>query len=150
MIPIALNLRGGSWSFYLLARCTGLPCLSCYDKQPPPCLFLYLLNNLRSHLVHICYRLLCWKIRSGVLQIGDLRYEIEPVENSSTFQHLVYRRALEGGSRQLCQVPEEHKDHLPEFGELANRSHKILVIEVRTPHPLVSMLHVRVCTYRLC
>ncbi|XP_010575063.1 PREDICTED: disintegrin and metalloproteinase domain-containing protein 9-like [Haliaeetus leucocephalus] len=66
---------------------------------------------------------------SGVLQIGDLRYEIEPVENSSTFQHLIYRRALEGGSRQLCQVPEEHKDHLPEYGELANRSHKILVIE---------------------
>ncbi|KAM9602325.1 disintegrin and metalloproteinase domain-containing protein 20-like [Morphnus guianensis] len=86
---------------------------------------------------------------SGVLQIGDLRYEIEPMENSSTFQHLIYRRALEGGSRQLCQVPEEHKDHLPEFGEPANRSHKILVIEVRIPHPLVSMLHIRVCTYRL-
>ncbi|XP_075357209.1 disintegrin and metalloproteinase domain-containing protein 9-like [Mycteria americana] len=64
---------------------------------------------------------------SGVLQIGDLRYEIKPVENSSTFQHLIYRRALEGGSRRLCQVPEEHKDHLLEDGELANRSRKILV-----------------------
>ncbi|NXX60989.1 ADAM9 protein, partial [Scopus umbretta] len=66
---------------------------------------------------------------SGVLQIGDLRYEIEPVENSSTFQHLIYRRALGSGSRQLCQVPEEHKDHLTEEGELANGSRKILVIE---------------------
>ncbi|NXU23292.1 ADAM9 protein, partial [Thalassarche chlororhynchos] len=66
---------------------------------------------------------------SGVLQIGDLRYEIEPVENSSTFQHLIYRRALESSSRRLCQVPEEHKDHLPEDGELANGSRKILVIE---------------------
>ncbi|NXH76470.1 ADAM9 protein, partial [Hydrobates tethys] len=66
---------------------------------------------------------------SGVLQIGDLRYEIEPVENSSTFQHLIYRRALEGGSRRLCQVPEEHKDHPPKDGELVNGSRKILVIE---------------------
>ncbi|KAM9263427.1 LOW QUALITY PROTEIN: disintegrin and metalloproteinase domain-containing protein 9-like [Cariama cristata] len=66
---------------------------------------------------------------SGVLQTGDLRYEIEPVENSSTFQHLIYRRVLEGSSRRLCQVPEEHKDHLAEDGELANGSRKILVIE---------------------
>ncbi|KFV51577.1 Disintegrin and metalloproteinase domain-containing protein 9, partial [Tyto alba] len=66
---------------------------------------------------------------SGVLQIGDLSYEIEPVENSSTFQHLIYRRALEGGSHQLCQVPEEHQDHLPEDGELVNVSHKTLVIK---------------------
>ncbi|KAM6438958.1 disintegrin and metalloproteinase domain-containing protein 21-like [Rhynochetos jubatus] len=66
---------------------------------------------------------------SGVLQIGDLRYEIEPVENSSTFQHRIYRRALEGGSRRLCQVPEERKDHLPEDGGVANGVRKILDIE---------------------
>ncbi|NXK44649.1 ADAM9 protein, partial [Chauna torquata] len=66
---------------------------------------------------------------SGVLQIGDLRYEIEPVENSSTFQHLIYRKAQEDGSPRLCQVPEEHQDHLPEDGELANGSRKIRVIE---------------------
>ncbi|GAB0181036.1 disintegrin and metalloproteinase domain-containing protein 9-like [Grus japonensis] len=68
-------------------------------------------------------------VKNGVLQIGDLRYEIEPVENSSTFQHLIYRRVLEGDSRQLCQVPEEYKDHLPKDGEVENRSHKILVID---------------------
>ena len=66
------------------------------------------------------------------------------------FQHLIYRRALEGGLRRLCQVPEDHKDHLPEDGELAKGSRNILVIEVRTPHPLVLMLHIRVYTYRLC
>ncbi|XP_009572437.1 PREDICTED: disintegrin and metalloproteinase domain-containing protein 9-like, partial [Fulmarus glacialis] len=66
---------------------------------------------------------------SGVLQIGDLRYEIEPMEGSSTFQHLIYRKTLEGGSGQLCHVPEEHKDHLPEDGELVNGNHKIKVIQ---------------------
>ncbi|XP_053162534.1 disintegrin and metalloproteinase domain-containing protein 9-like [Hemicordylus capensis] len=31
----------------------------------------------------------------GHLQIGSLRYEIEPIENSSTFQHLIYQRTVE-------------------------------------------------------
>ncbi|XP_010015270.1 PREDICTED: disintegrin and metalloproteinase domain-containing protein 9-like, partial [Nestor notabilis] len=66
---------------------------------------------------------------SGVLQMGDLRYEIEPLKNSTTFQHLVFRRALEGSSRRLCQVSEEHKDHLHTEGELANGSRKIHTIE---------------------
>ncbi|XP_065535037.1 disintegrin and metalloproteinase domain-containing protein 20-like isoform X2 [Lathamus discolor] len=66
---------------------------------------------------------------SGVLQMGDLRYEIEPLKNSTTFQHLIFRRALEGGSRRLCQVPGEHQDHLPTDGELANGSRKIHTIE---------------------
>ncbi|NXW84283.1 ADAM9 protein, partial [Alopecoenas beccarii] len=66
---------------------------------------------------------------SGVLQIGDLWYEIEPVENSLTFQHLIYRRALENSSSGLCQVAKEHKAHLPEHGEFANRSRKIVLAD---------------------
>nr|XP_047904011.1 disintegrin and metalloproteinase domain-containing protein 21-like isoform X1 [Anser cygnoides] len=66
---------------------------------------------------------------SGVLQIGDLRYEIQPVENSSTFQHLIFRKAPAGGSPPLCQVPRERQDRLPAEGEITNGSRKILVIE---------------------
>lgn len=77
--------------------------------------------------------------------MGDLRYEMEPLENSTTFQHLVFRRALEGGSRRLCQVPGEHKDQLRTDGELANGSRKIHTIEVRTHGLLTLMLHVPVC-----
>nr|XP_038028553.1 disintegrin and metalloproteinase domain-containing protein 9-like [Anas platyrhynchos] len=65
---------------------------------------------------------------SGVLQFGDLRYEIQPVENSSSFQHLIFRKALAGGSPPLCRVPREHQD-LGTGGEIANGSRKILVIE---------------------
>ncbi|KAK2513514.1 disintegrin and metalloproteinase domain-containing protein 20 [Columba guinea] len=74
---------------------------------------------------------------SGVLQIGDLWYEIEPVENSLTFQHLIYRRALENGSSGLCQVAEEHKAHLPEDGEFANGSRKIVFADDVLDPPLV-------------
>lgn len=70
-----------------------------------------------------------------MLQFGDLRYEIQPVENSSSFQHLIFRKALAGGSPPLCRVPREHQD-LGTGGEIANGSRKILVIEVRAPHPL--------------
>lgn len=98
-------------------------------------LFLHFLNNLRSHLLHVSYPPLCRHIPSGVLQFGDLRYEIQPVENSSSFQHLIFRKALAGGSPPLCQVPREHQD-LHAGGEIANGSRKILVIEVRAPHPL--------------
>ncbi|XP_065482924.1 disintegrin and metalloproteinase domain-containing protein 20-like [Caloenas nicobarica] len=74
---------------------------------------------------------------SGVLQIGDLWYEIEPVENSLTFQHLIYRRALENGSSRLCHVAEEHKAHPPEDGEFANGSRKIVFAdEVLGPQSL--------------
>ncbi|XP_040386526.1 disintegrin and metalloproteinase domain-containing protein 9-like isoform X1 [Cygnus olor] len=66
---------------------------------------------------------------SGVLQIGDLSYEIQPVENSSTFQHLIFRKAPAGGSPPLCRVPREHQDRLPAEGEITNGSRKILVIE---------------------
>lgn len=71
-----------------------------------------------------------------MLQFGDLRYEIQPVENSSSFQHLIFRKALAGGSPPLCRVPREHQD-LGTGGEIANGSRKILVIEVRAPHPLL-------------
>ncbi|KAJ6664833.1 hypothetical protein lerEdw1_005805 [Lerista edwardsae] len=37
----------------------------------------------------------------GHVQIGNFRYEIEPIENSSTFQHLVYRRDPE--HREPCR-----------------------------------------------
>ncbi|XP_025971106.2 disintegrin and metalloproteinase domain-containing protein 9-like [Dromaius novaehollandiae] len=66
---------------------------------------------------------------SGVLQIGDLRYEIDPVENSSTFQHLIYRKTLESDPPHLCHVPEKDEDQLPEDGDLSNGSRKIFVIE---------------------
>ncbi|XP_035171909.1 disintegrin and metalloproteinase domain-containing protein 9-like [Oxyura jamaicensis] len=66
---------------------------------------------------------------SGVLQIGELRYEIQPVENSSTFQHLIFRKAPAQGSPPLCQVPREHQDRPPAGEEIANGSRKILVIE---------------------
>ncbi|ETE59591.1 hypothetical protein L345_14678, partial [Ophiophagus hannah] len=36
----------------------------------------------------------------GHIQCGTLTYEIQPVENSSTFQHLIYRRDLE--AREPC------------------------------------------------
>lgn len=35
------------------------------------------------------------------MQVGSFRYEIEPIENSSTFQHLIYRRDSE--QRQPCR-----------------------------------------------
>ncbi|XP_033928676.1 disintegrin and metalloproteinase domain-containing protein 9-like [Melopsittacus undulatus] len=66
---------------------------------------------------------------SGVLQMGDLRYEIEPLKNSTTFQHLVFRRALEGGSSQLCRVPAEYRDRPSMDGELANGSRRIYTVE---------------------
>ncbi|OPJ83296.1 disintegrin and metalloproteinase domain-containing protein 20 [Patagioenas fasciata monilis] len=82
---------------------------------------------------------------SGVLQIGDLWYEIEPVENSLTFQHLIYRRALENGSSGLCQVAEEHKAHLPEDGELANGSRKIVFADFKVKnYNETEMLHMLV------
>ncbi|XP_040514739.1 disintegrin and metalloproteinase domain-containing protein 9 isoform X2 [Gallus gallus] len=67
----------------------------------------------------------CYGIR-GILQIGDLRYEVEPVPNSTTFQHLIYRTAPAEGSAPPCQLPMEHptKD-----GDHANGSRKILIIE---------------------
>lgn len=85
-----------------------------------------------------------------MLQIGDLWYEIEPVENSLTFQHLIYRRALENGSSGLCQVAEEHKAHLPEDGEFANGSRKIVFADVRTPQLLMLMLQPCVYMYSVC
>ncbi|OXB74927.1 UNVERIFIED_CONTAM: hypothetical protein H355_013477, partial [Colinus virginianus] len=44
----------------------------------------------------------------GVLQLGELRYEVEPVRSSSTFQHLIYRTAPAERSVPPCQLPQEH------------------------------------------
>ncbi|NXC39812.1 ADAM9 protein, partial [Penelope pileata] len=67
----------------------------------------------------------CFGLR-GVVQMGDLKYEVEPVQNSSTFQHLIYRKASEEGSAPPCQMLEEPP---AEGRELANGSRKILVVE---------------------
>ncbi|XP_048822866.1 disintegrin and metalloproteinase domain-containing protein 20-like [Lagopus muta] len=49
----------------------------------------------------------CYGIR-GILQIGDLQYEVQPVQNSSTFQHLIYRTEPPEGWVPPCRLPTEH------------------------------------------
>ncbi|XP_032299440.1 LOW QUALITY PROTEIN: disintegrin and metalloproteinase domain-containing protein 21-like [Coturnix japonica] len=48
----------------------------------------------------------CYGIR-GILQIGELRYQVEPLLNSSMFQHLIYRTAPDEGRVPPCQLPTE-------------------------------------------
>uniref|UniRef100_A0A669QI52 ADAM metallopeptidase domain 9 n=1 Tax=Phasianus colchicus TaxID=9054 RepID=A0A669QI52_PHACC len=69
----------------------------------------------------------CYGIR-GILQMGDLQYEVQPVQNSSTFQHLIYRTEPAEGWVPPCQLPVGHpaKD-----GDHTNGSREILSIEVR-------------------
>nr|XP_020647510.1 disintegrin and metalloproteinase domain-containing protein 21-like [Pogona vitticeps] len=53
----------------------------------------------------------------GHVQIGTLRYEIEPIENSPKFQHLIYRKTPE--QREPCRsVVEERATWTDEGGEL--------------------------------
>uniref|UniRef100_A0ABM5FV73 Disintegrin and metalloproteinase domain-containing protein 9-like n=1 Tax=Pogona vitticeps TaxID=103695 RepID=A0ABM5FV73_9SAUR len=53
----------------------------------------------------------------GHVQIGTLRYEIEPIENSPKFQHLIYRKTPE--QREPCRsVVEEGATWTDEGGEL--------------------------------
>lgn len=51
------------------------------------------------------------------MQIGTLRYDIEPIENSPTFQHLIYRKTPE--QREPCRgALEEGATLTDEGGEL--------------------------------
>ncbi|NXA38094.1 ADAM9 protein, partial [Eudromia elegans] len=88
----------------------------------------------------LVYLSTCFGI-SGVLQIGELMYEIEPIENSSTFQHLIYRKAPDNDPPRLCQVPEDGEDELPEDEDLSNGSRIIYSIE---KVPSLHELHVSV------
>ncbi|XP_072201056.1 disintegrin and metalloproteinase domain-containing protein 9-like [Excalfactoria chinensis] len=67
----------------------------------------------------------CYGIR-GILQIGDLRYQVEPLQNSSTFQHLIYRTAPAKGQVPPCQLPTEQA---AEDGDHTNGSRDILLAE---------------------
>ncbi|NWI18068.1 ADAM9 protein, partial [Crypturellus soui] len=72
----------------------------------------------------------------GVLQIGDLTYEIEPIENSSSFQHLIYRKAPDS-EPPLCRVPEDEEDEPLDDEGLSNGSRVIYSIdEVSNLHEL--------------
>ncbi|KAH0625295.1 hypothetical protein JD844_033773 [Phrynosoma platyrhinos] len=53
----------------------------------------------------------------GHVQIGTLRYEIEPIEDSSTFQHLIYRKTPE--EHEPCRgVVEDGANLTSEVGEV--------------------------------
>ncbi|XP_061485585.1 disintegrin and metalloproteinase domain-containing protein 20-like [Rhineura floridana] len=48
----------------------------------------------------------------GLLQLKNETYEIEPVQASATFQHVVYRLDVEEGAiRQKCGLTEEEQSH---------------------------------------
>ncbi|XP_062983879.1 disintegrin and metalloproteinase domain-containing protein 29-like [Elgaria multicarinata webbii] len=49
----------------------------------------------------------------GYIQIGSLKYEIKPVENSREFQHLIYRKDPE--QHEPCKGILEDQDQLAEF-----------------------------------
>ncbi|KAL7992376.1 hypothetical protein Chor_016632 [Crotalus horridus] len=62
----------------------------------------------------------------GLLQIENKTYEIEPVQESSTFQHVVFRLEVEEGAvRMACGVGQEEQSHqediIPETENLANK-----------------------------
>ncbi|KAK9409784.1 disintegrin and metalloproteinase domain-containing protein 20-like [Crotalus adamanteus] len=62
----------------------------------------------------------------GLLQIENKTYEIEPVQESSTFQHVVFRLEVEEGAvRMACGVGQEEQGHqediIPETEHLANK-----------------------------
>ncbi|XP_070597768.1 disintegrin and metalloproteinase domain-containing protein 20-like [Erythrolamprus reginae] len=62
----------------------------------------------------------------GLVQMENKTYEIEPVQESSTFQHVVFRlEAEEGAVRMTCGVGEEEQSHqqdiIPETQYLGNK-----------------------------
>ncbi|XP_070597633.1 disintegrin and metalloproteinase domain-containing protein 20-like [Erythrolamprus reginae] len=62
----------------------------------------------------------------GLVQMENKTYEIEPVQESSTFQHVVFRlEAEEGAVRMTCGVVEEEQSHqqdiIPETQYLGNK-----------------------------
>ncbi|KAL7992380.1 hypothetical protein Chor_016636 [Crotalus horridus] len=62
----------------------------------------------------------------GLLQIENKTYEIEPVQESSTFQHVVFRLEVEEGAvRMACGVGQEEQSHqediIPETENLGNK-----------------------------
>uniref|UniRef100_A0A8C7E2Z0 Disintegrin and metalloproteinase domain-containing protein 20-like n=1 Tax=Naja naja TaxID=35670 RepID=A0A8C7E2Z0_NAJNA len=62
----------------------------------------------------------------GLLQIENKTYEIEPVQESSTFQHVVFRLEVEEGAlRMTCGVGEEERSHpqdiIPETENIGNK-----------------------------
>ncbi|XP_070787369.1 disintegrin and metalloproteinase domain-containing protein 20-like [Pituophis catenifer annectens] len=63
----------------------------------------------------------------GLLQMENKTYEIEPVQESSTFQHVVFRLEVEEGAlRMACGVGEEEHSHqqdiIPETQNLGNKN----------------------------
>ncbi|XP_032069087.1 disintegrin and metalloproteinase domain-containing protein 20-like [Thamnophis elegans] len=62
----------------------------------------------------------------GLIQMENKTYEIEPVQESSTFQHVVFRLEVEEGApRMICGVGEKQQSHqefiTPETQNLGNK-----------------------------
>lgn len=81
--------------------------------------------TLRFHF----YLTLC----SGLLKVEDRNYDIQPIEDSSSFQHLIFQVAADEDSPDRCGVTGDFlENQAAEERELpTNESRKVHTISIR-------------------